>query len=154
MHVGGQNTVRKVGCPKKLANLIHNGSYNPETLKPQSTETLKGVCNVVEIPIPANTTKVYNFIAASLYLPYSWCIHVFHVHRHRWLFILNTYIHFCCKVKANVTFLKQSLACSGGKVFKNCHHQVCLKIMVLNCIYNVIVPELLLLCTWIGHLCY
>ena len=25
-------------------------------------------------------------------------------------------------------------ACSGGNVFKNCHHQVCLKMMVLYCL--------------------
>ena len=32
-HVGGQNSVRKVGSLKKLlADLIRNGSYNPETL--------------------------------------------------------------------------------------------------------------------------
>ena len=109
MYVSGQNAVRKVGCPKKLADLIRNGSYDPETLKALSTENLRGVRNAVEIPIPANTTKVYNYIFASLYLTYSCCIHVFHVHRHRWLFIWNAYIHFCCKVKVNVTFLKQHL---------------------------------------------
>ena len=52
----------------KLADLICNGSYDPETLiKALSTENLKGVCNTVEIPIPANTTKVYHYIFASLY---------------------------------------------------------------------------------------
>ena len=36
-------------------------------IKALSTENLKGVCNAVEIPIPANTTKVYDYIFASLY---------------------------------------------------------------------------------------
>ena len=62
-HVGGQNSVRKVGSPKKLADLIRNGSYNPETLKTITTETLRGVCNAVEIPIAANATKVYTIIS-------------------------------------------------------------------------------------------
>ena len=66
--------MRKVGCPKKLADLIRNGLDDPETLKALSTENLRVVCNAVEIPIPANTTKVYNYIFASLYLPYSCCI--------------------------------------------------------------------------------
>ena len=57
-HVGEQNSVRKVGSPKKLADLICNGSYNPETLKTITTETLRRVCNAVEISIPANATKV------------------------------------------------------------------------------------------------
>ena len=51
--------MRKVGSPKKLlADLIRNGSYNPETLKTITTETLRRVCNAVEISIPANATKV------------------------------------------------------------------------------------------------
>ena len=50
--------MRKVGSPKKLADLICNGSYNPETLKTITTETLRGVCNAVEISIAANATKV------------------------------------------------------------------------------------------------
>ena len=63
-HVGGQNSVRKVGGPMKLlADLIPNGSYNPETLKTITTEIHRGVCNAVEIPIPANNAaKVYTII--------------------------------------------------------------------------------------------
>ena len=58
--IGGQrNPMKRMGSPKKLADLIRNGSYNPETLKTTTVETLREICIAVEIPISANATKVH-----------------------------------------------------------------------------------------------
>jgi len=57
--------VKRTGSPKKLADLIRNGLYDPEALKTTTAETLRKICNAVEILIPANASKVHTFYSNS-----------------------------------------------------------------------------------------
>ena len=60
----------KSGMPKLrswLISFVMDRTTLRHCIKALSTENPKGVCNAVEIPIPANTTKVYHYIFASLH---------------------------------------------------------------------------------------
>jgi hypothetical protein len=52
------STGSPIGCPKTLAELIRNGSYNPLDAGSFSALQLQELCSLVKIPINGSTSKV------------------------------------------------------------------------------------------------
>lgn len=51
------------GCPKKLAEVIRTGQYNPAKVGSTSAPELRAVCEAVDIPVGSNPTKVHKIIS-------------------------------------------------------------------------------------------
>lgn len=54
----GKTCHEPIGDPKKLADLIHNGIYNPLDLHSVSADELRVLCSEVNIPHKRRLTKV------------------------------------------------------------------------------------------------
>lgn len=54
----GKTSLESIGHPKKLADHIHNGTYNPMDLHSASVDKLRDMCSQVNIPHKKGTTKV------------------------------------------------------------------------------------------------
>ncbi len=46
-------------CPKKLAEVIRMGQYDPDKVQSMTTEAMREMCKAVEIEVSPSATKVY-----------------------------------------------------------------------------------------------
>ncbi len=110
------------GCPKRLASLIREGKYDPSRVCEMTVSELRSVCSDANLTIGMSATKVRAFDYA-VWLHVSSCARSLQPQMLVQLEALHSYI---LQGESECHMFTAAPACSGGKVFKNCHHQVSL----------------------------
>ncbi len=117
---------------KKMAELIREGVYNPLSIPTYSASELQTICSLVDIPISKSATKV---MILSIYLVMTTYSALLFLHNLLVFFVvvilqpvmvkhIESLHIFLIEGKSECHVFEAVPSCSGGKVFKNCHHQV------------------------------
>ena len=113
-----------IGCPKQLGGLVREGRYDPLTVGSQPANVLRDICTSCEICI-------YTRIIKGLVAIYNTLLHACHESRciiliqPQMILLLEKLYSYLIRGNSECHSFEAVQSCSGGKVFKNCHHQVC-----------------------------
>ncbi len=111
---------RPIACPKKLAEMIRTGRYNPLHVSDMPLAEVKQIAAEVEMPSSIPPTKV---LCVQLLIPSAVTIYILLIQPQLVKHLESLYSHLI-QGKSECHHFEAVPRCSGGKVFTNCQHQV------------------------------